>query len=399
MSRIPAIVAINSGSSSLKFKLFSTANPPRQLAGVNIPETGSVKSSIAEFPFKGPGISFNKDHAGPVAETATRVINWLKQQNNNYEITAIGHRVVQGGLVYNEPEQVNKNFLNRLTQLIPLAPLHLPDAIETMHLFLQAFPSAFQLACFDTWFHRNMPFPAKFLPVPRKFWEEGLVRYGFHGLSCQYILETLLQTDPMLKRKKIIIAHLGSGCSVTAVKENNSIDTTMSFTPTGGTMMNTRSGDIDPNVVTYLYEKNHANKEELDHLFNKESGIKAVAESGDPIQLLIERRESDPKAEQAIQMFCYHIKKQIGALTAVLGGLDILVFTGGIGEHQPVIRETICDGLEFLGIHFDRESNNRSAPEISRKNSEVSIRVITADEEFIIAKQTMALLKHQEQHY
>lgn len=397
MSKTETIVAINSGSSSLKFKLYTSTNPPRPLINGSITGIGSDKALIHISP-KGLEISSSENDIESPEKAADFLITWLQKQTADYVIAGIGHRVVQGGLQYSEPEYINDPFLKGLTGLEPLAPLHLPASIAIVRRFWKAFPNVPQIACFDTWFHRQMPFEARHFALPRDLWKKGVIRYGFHGLSCQYILERLEQTDPGIKEKKMIIAHLGSGCSLTAVKEGMSIDTSMSFTPAGGMMMNTRSGDLDPNIVTYLLEKKHMNVSELIHLFNNESGLKAVSATNDAIHQLAEKQKTDEHAEQAIRMFCYQAKKQIGALSAALGGLDIIVFTGGIGEHEPIIREQICNGLEFLGIILDKKLNDRSAFEITAKDSPVSVLVILADEEFIIAKQVIQLLHHQA-HY
>jgi acetate kinase len=398
MEKAATIVAINSGSSSLKFKLFSSTDPPRHLISGSMTGIGSAKISFRLSPNKVPEISLPENGVESTEKAAAILIDWLKQQVNDFTITAIGHRVVQGGLQFSKPEPINADFLSKLKELEPLAPLHLPDAISVMHLFLQAFPDVPQLACFDTWFHKDMPFEARYFALPRQLWKEGIIRYGFHGLSCQYILEHLQQADSFANQKKIIVAHFGSGCSLTAVTEGISIDTTMSFTPASGIMMQSRSGDIDSNIVTYLMEKKAMNTSKLVHLFNNESGLKAISATNDPMQELIEKQNADQKAEEAIRMFCYQAKKNIGALVAALGGLDILVFTGGIGEHEPIIRANICKGLECFGIRLNEKLNKESASEIAEKDSPISVRVIATDEEFIIAKETMKLLQHQEQN-
>jgi acetate kinase len=270
--------------------------------------------------------------------------------------------------------------------------LHLPASISIMKIFLQSFPGIPQLACFDTFFHRHMPFEAKYSALPRSLWKKGIIRYGFHGLSCEYILQRLRRDDPSINEKRIIIAHLGSGCSLTAVKYGTSIDTTMGFSPAGGLMMSSRSGDIDPGIITWLLEQGEMNASELSHLFNQRSGIKAIAGSDHPMEELLKRKETDLHAAQAIRMFCYQVKKYIGAMAAAMGGLDILVYTGGIGENEPVIREYICAGLEFLGIMIDKKANEGSAQEINADNKTVSVRVIHTDEEFIIAKELFRFL-------
>lgn len=399
MSQISAILAINSGSSSLKFKLFSLAGQPQQLISGKITGIGSTKSSFSITVDKGPEISSHEAGIESVAKAADFFLHWFEQQTIDYKITGIGHRVVHGGLQFSEPEYINAGFLQKLKKLEPMAPLHLSDAIAVMDSFQQAFPDITQIACFDTYFHREMPFEAKHFALPRTLWSEGIIRYGFHGLSCQYIMEHLEITEPLLNKKKVIIAHLGSGCSMTAVKEGTGIDTTMGFSPSGGLIMNHRAGDLDPGIIIYLLDQKQMSVSDLNDLINHNAGLRAIAETDNSIRELLQKEKTDPRAGQAIKMFCYQAKKYIGALTAAMGGLDILVFTGGIGEHEPVIRERICEGLEFLNIGLDKKLNDRSASEISRKNKHVSIRVIPANEEIIIAKQVWQSLQKQEHQY
>jgi acetate kinase len=231
-----------------------------------------------------------------------------------------------------------------------------------------------------------MPFEARHYAIPRNLWTEGIIRYGFHGISCEYIMHRLQQQDPAVNKKKIIIAHLGSGCSLTAVKEGSSIDTTMGFSPAGGLVMNTRAGDIDPGVIIYLQNKKKLKTEQLNILFNKEAGLKAIAQTEHSMEQLLEEAKGDPRAKEAITMFCYHVKKQIGALTAAAGGLDSIVFTGGIGEHAAGIRQLICRELDFMGIQLDEKLNEQQTEIISAGESKVQVYVIPANEEMMIAK-------------
>jgi acetate kinase len=399
VSKTATIIAINNGSSNLKFKLFSLTDPPLQLMSGKVMGIGSAKTSLNISYGKGHQISSSETGVDSIEKAGNLVITWLNQQAGNYEIKGIGHRVVQGGLVFSNPEPVNIYFLNELKKIELLASLHLPPAISIMQLFLQAFPSIPQFACFDTRFHRDMPFEARHVALPRSLWKKGIVRYGFHGLSCQYIIEYLQLDDPLIKEKKIIIAHLGSGSSMTAVKNGTSIDTTMGFTPAGGLIMNTRSGDIDPGIIPYLLEEEKMNASALTELFSKQAGMKAISGSDHSIQQLLEDEKTDQHAAQTIKMFCYQARKNIGALATALEGLDILVFTGGIGENEPLIRERICQGLHFLGIDIDKELNDRSAREIGIKNNKVSVRVIRTDEEIIIAREVFGFLRKENTLY
>jgi acetate kinase len=394
LDNIATIVTINNGSSNLKFKVFTVTDPPHQLFKGKITGIGSASSQVIITGETGREIFSRQSRIDSIEKAGDFLINWLKHQVG---ISSIGHRVVQGGLLYSEPEPVNNIFLDELKKLEWLAPLHLPPSIIIMELFLKAFPAIPQLACFDTWFHHSMPFEARHIAIPRPLWDKGIVRYGFHGLSCEYIMEYLQTEDPSNIEKKIIIAHLGSGCSLTAVRNGAGIDTTMGFTPAGGLIMNTRSGDIDPGIIPFLIKKEKMDAEELIQLFNKQSGMKAISETDHSIDLILE--DKSPNAKQSISMFCYQAKKNIGALTAILGGLDILVFTGGIGENEPKIREGICQGLEFLGIAIDNEMNKLSAKQIGKQNSKVSVRVIPTDEEFIIGQKVYHFLQeHKKQH-
>jgi acetate kinase len=280
-----------------------------------------------------------------------------------------------------------------LKKLQPLAPLHLPDAISIINVFRNAFPAIFQLTHFDTAFHKSMPFEARYYAIPRHLWSQGIVRYGFHGISCEYVYGKLKEQDTDIHDRNIIIAHLGSGSSITAIKDGRSVETTMGFSPTGGIMMGTRAGDIDPDVLIYLLKEKNMQAHELANLFNKESGIKAIADSDLPMEKLIQKKDIDSKAFDAIQMFSYHAKKQIGALAAAMSGLDIVVFTGGIGEHSPEIRQLICSNLEFLGISLDEDLNEASSTTIHHTSSAVKVHVIPTNEELVIAEHVNEYLK------
>ena len=326
-------------------------------------------------------------------QAAKFLIKWLKRRDEQYQLSAIGHRVVHGGLHYHEPVPVDDTLMCELERIKSLAPLHLPDSISIINVFRDAFPRISQLACFDTTFHKSIPFEARYYGIPRSLWSEGVIRYGFHGISCEYVYQKLKEQDNDPGTKKIIIVHLGSGSSITAVKNGQSVETTMGFSPAGGIMMNTRAGDIDPGVIFYLLKERRMKGDDLDHMFNMESGIKAVAASGLPVENLIEKRNTDSKAMQAIQMYCYHAKKQIGALAAAMGGLDIVVFTGGIGERSPEIRQLICSGLDFLGLTLDNELNDGSAATINEASSTVKVCIIPTNEELVIAQHVREYLE------
>lgn len=383
--QIETIAAINSGSSTLKFGLFSSVGTLNILKGkiIGIGTAGCLFSIENEEKQEN---SCDPADINSVEKGAALIVQWLRRQSYKYRITGIGHRVVHGGLKFSEPQLIDNALINELKKLEPLAPLHMPDTVTIVSSFMQAFPDTLQVACFDTAFHQQMPFEARHYAIPRGLWQQGIVRFGFHGISCEYIYRQLQQTDTLSDSKKIIIAHLGSGSSMTAIKDGHSIENTMGFSPAGGLMMNTRGGDIDPGVISYLLEEKRMKPDHLSELFNKESGLKAVAGSGDSMEQLLEKEKTDTKAAEAILMYCYFAKKKIGALAAAMGGLDILVFTGGIGEHSPVIRKRICKDLEFLGIQLNDELNDSTAENISELPSRVQVYVIPTNEEIIIAQ-------------
>lgn len=370
----PVILTVNCGSSSLKYGLFSQADTPEQL------HSGQIRD-IGKAPVK------------DMEAAVDQLIALLHERFRDYEVTAIGHRMVQGGLQHVEPEKVSDQLLSSLGELISLAPDHLPAELAAIRAFAQVFPKAPQIVCFDTAFHQHMPFVARHYALPRQLWEQGLVRYGFHGLSYEYIMQQLQQTAPETADGRIIIAHLGNGASMAAVHKGISIDTTMGLTPAGGLVMSTRPGDIDPGVILYLLKEQKMSTDELSELLNKQAGLKALSGKESDIQELLESAEEHPHAAEAIDLFCYQVKKYTGALAAAMGGLDTFIFTGGIGEHAPEIRERICEGLEFLGMHIDITQNEQTAAVISARGSAVIIRVIPTSEEQMIAQHTRQWLQ------
>jgi len=297
---------------------------------------------------------------------------------------AVGHRLVHGGPKHTTPEHVTPKLIVTLHNLIPLAPLHLPSGILCIEEIVSQFPEIPQVACFDTAFHHRMPEVAQRLPLPRHFWDEGLRRYGFHGLSYEYVIHSLGQNA----KGHIIIAHLGNGASLAAVKDGVPMDTTMGLTPTGGLMMGTRSGDLDPGVLIYLMRQKGYDPNELDRLLNYESGILGVSGLSSDMKTLIQKSGDESNAAQAIDMFCYYVCKHIGALVTVLGGIDMLIFTGGIGEKSALIRSKICERLEHIGIQLDEDLNSANADVITLPESICAVRIIQTMEDLMIARQT-----------
>jgi len=301
---------------------------------------------------------------------------------------AIGHRLVHGGPNHFAPERLTSELIEELRALIPFAPLHLPLEIEGIEALASRFPGLPQVACFDTGFHRQMPEVARRFALPRALWDEGLCRYGFHGISYEYIMEALGAAAPA----RIVIAHLGNGASMAAVRERRPADTTMGFTPTGGFMMGTRSGDLDPGLMVYLINQRGYDGRRLERLVNHESGLLGVSAIGSDVKTLLEKRAAEPNAALAIEMFCYQMRKQIGAFAAVLGGLDLLVFTGGIGERAAPVRFEVCRGLEYLGIGLDRQRNDAHADRIDSGAGKCTVRVIPTNEDLMIARHTLRVI-------
>ena len=375
------ILCLNGGSSSLKFALFRASE--------------SAESRIAEGAIEGIGKESRfwlreggkkiADESKPIPDhrVAIEQIFAAFEQHGMRKPDAAGHRIVHGGPKYTEPQLVNRELKAVLHELVPFAPLHLPLEIGIIEAVSDHYPGLSQVACFDTSFHRQMPEIAERFALPRQLWDDGVRRYGFHGLSYEYIVSKLgLQLG-----SRAIIAHLGNGASMVALKEGRPVDTTMGLTPTGGFMMSTRSGDLDPGILLYLMRKGY-DAEQLESLLNQQSGLLGVSSTSSDMKMLLEARAIDSKAAQAIDMFCYQIRKFIGAFAAVLGGLDTLVFTGGIGERAAPIRQQICVGLEHLGIEVDEPRNTQSADLISKNNSKCAVRVIVTDEDLMIARHT-----------
>lgn len=303
--------------------------------------------------------------------------------------SAIGHRVVNGGPHYSAPQKITPQLLTDLRNLVPLAPLHLPAEIKIMEAVASQLPQIPQVACFDTAFHRRLPDLAQRFPLPRKLFDEGIRRYGFHGLSYEYVLQEL---GPAAHRQRLIIAHLGNGASLAAIKDGLPADTSMGLTPTGGIMMGTRTGDLDPGILLYLLRERHYDAAKLERLVDSESGLLGVSELTSDMKALLAKRDSDPLAAEAVAMFCRSIRKQIGAFAAVLGGVDMLVFTGGIGEHAPAVREEICRDLGHLGIRIDSAKNNAAKNVISAAESACVVRVVATNEELMIARHTRSAI-------
>ncbi len=381
------ILTINGGSSSLKVALFDRREPPARLLCGRVDRIG-LEDARWIMAGAGEGGKEERRVDAPNQEAAVRlVIDWLEGSVGFAQIGAIGHRVVHGGSRYDQPERVTPELIEGLRQIASYDPDHMPGEIGLIEAFREHAPDLPQVACFDTAFHHAMPRVARIVPIPRRFEAAGVRRYGFHGLSYQYLMEELARVaGPQEALGRVILAHLGSGASLAAVREGRSLDTTMGFTPASGLVMGTRTGDLDPGLVRFLSRAEGMTADRFDGLVNHESGLLGVSETSPDVRDLLARQDGDVRAAEAIELFCYQARKWIGALAAALGGLDSLVFAGGIGENAPGIRRRICDGLGFLGIAIHAERNASGALLISTDDGPVKVRVIRTDEELVIAR-------------
>lgn len=387
-----AVLALNAGSSSLKFALFKNVKPlVRSFSGM-IDRIGLTKST---FTLKGKDeqqLERIEVSAPNHIKALDCLLGRLEGMADEMQFDAIGHRVVHGGPRYREPRIVDEAMLTELRRIRSFDPDHLPAEIALMEALAAKLPAIPQIACFDTAFHRDMPRVAKLLPIPRRYAAKGLERYGFHGLSYEYLMNELERLGANVARDRVILAHLGNGASMAAVKDGKSMDTTMAFTPAAGLVMSTRSGDLDPGLPMFLARNEQMTTEQFDRMVNREAGLLGVSETSPDMRDLLAREAEDIRAAEAVALFCYQAKKRIGAYAAALGGLDTLVFAGGIGERAAVIRARICEGLEFLGVELDNAKNSADADVISTGSSRVMVRVIRTDEELIIARSVCRLI-------
>lgn len=381
-----SVLTINGGSSSIKFALYRTGELlERRLYGkvdrIGLPGTNLTFNDLTQNKQESRSITVSDRRSA-----ADFLIDWLEERIGLASLKAVGHRVVHG-MKHTGPEIVTNELLDELHRIIPYDPDHLPREIELIEAFLQRHTQLPQVACFDTAFHRTMPRVAKLLPIPRRFDAIGIERYGFHGLSYAYLMEELARVaGTKAAQGRIILAHLGNGASMAALHNGKSIDTSMGFTPAGGLPMGTRPGDMDPGVAWYLMQAENLSPDQFNNLINHESGLIGISETSSDMRDLIERETQDVRAAEAVALFCYQAKKWIGAFAAALGGLDTVVFAGGIGENAPEVRARICEGLGFLGIELEEKQNTANAAVISTGSSRVSVRVIHTDEELMIAK-------------
>jgi xylulose-5-phosphate/fructose-6-phosphate phosphoketolase len=389
----PRILTINGGSSSIKFAIFDAGDSLRRIL-----EGGIERIGLPEATFRVKGSdqadNFSRLVTAPDHTVAVgALMDWIEERSGRDALTAVGHRVVHGGPKYYKPERITAEMVTELKRLSPFDPDHMPEEILLTEAFHRRFPDLPQVACFDTAFHHDLPRVAQLLPIPRRYEAQGVRRYGFHGLSYAFLMEELARlAGTEVAQRRVILAHLGNGASLAAVRDGKSVDTSMSFTPTAGVPMSTRSGDLDPGLVWYLARTEKMTDKQFNEMVNFQSGLLGISETSPDMRDLLEHETQDVRAAEAVALFCYQVKKWIGAFAAALGGLDTLVFAGGIGENAPPIRARICDGLGFLGIELEEKQNAANEGVISAAASRVAVRVIRTDEERMIAKTVCRVL-------
>jgi acetate kinase len=392
------LLTINTGSSSLKAALYRLRE--------DTTGTPEIRAEASRIGGRGGGLRFAdargetlEEHRGGLPDHAAALDALLSRLRDRGlygdALAAVGHRIVHGGDRHRAPQRVTLDVVADLRALVPIDPNHLPQAIAAIEAVGRAYPAVPQVVCFDTAFHSRMPRVARLYALPGRLAEEGIIRYGFHGLSYEYVIGELRRLEPEAAAGRVVVAHLGNGASMAAVRGGVGVDTTMGFTPTGGLVMGTRSGDLDPSVPLFLLEEQGLTPTEVGDLVNKQAGLLGVSGTSADMRDLLDRELDDGSAAEAVALFCYQAKKFLGAMAAALGGLDALVFTGGIGEHSATVRERVCEGLGFLGIRLDPERNAAHAPIISIDDASVTVRVVTTDEDLMVARHTRRLIEQE----
>lgn len=389
----PAVLALNSGSSSIKFALYSASpEAPSVVLRGRIGGIGRAPDFVAR---DGDGRTLAEDGLQAIDASAdhgvltSRLLDWLDDHDHGVELVAVGHRVVHGGQEFTGPVLIDETSFAELEALTPLAPLHQPHNLSAVKAIAERAPGLQQVACFDTAFHTTQPRHAQLFALPRDLTEEGIIRYGFHGLSYDYIADELPNHLGSRADGRVIVAHLGNGASLCAMKERQSVATSMGFTALDGLMMGRRCGALDPGVVLHLQQQRGMSIDEMHHLLYRESGLLGVSGISNSMQVLEESGE--PGAREAIELYCYRAAQQISGLIPAISGLDALVFTAGIGENSTHVRQEICAQLDWLGIQIDPDHNGRNATTISAEGSKVDVLVIPTNEELVIARAAMAL--------
>jgi acetate kinase len=363
-----SILAVNSGSSSIKFALFTLAPEPEPLS------RGELDADARQT-------------------AAVELMNRISTDVSRAPLAAIGHRIVHGGPDYYQPSVITTAVVRALEAVVPFAPNHLPDEIALIKALQRSKPELTQFACFDTGFHHHLPDVAQRLPIPLTLASSGIRRYGFHGLSYAFLTRELERLGgPAAANGRVVLAHLGSGSSLAALHHGKSVDTTMGLTPLGGVVMSTRPGDLDPGVLIHVLQTMKPTTDQLEEMFSTQSGLLGISNRTADMRELLAQESTDAGCRLAVKSYCYEIRKRIGSYAAALGGLETLVFAGGIGEHAPAVRARVCDGLAFLGVQIDEPSNAANAPIISTADARVTVRVIPTDEEKMIAYAAHTLL-------
>jgi acetate kinase len=381
------ILTINGGSSSIKFALYEAGHPLQKILEGTVEQIG-LPGAVFRVNSVNKDDSFSKSITAPDHTVAVGMLmDWIEKRGGRETLAAVGHRVVHGGPKFSKAQLITSEMVRELHRLSPFDPEHLPEEILLTEAFHVRFPELPQVACFDTAFHHDMPRVAQIVPIPRRYEALGVRRYGFHGLSYAYLMGELARlAGTEAAQGRVILAHLGSGASLAAVRGGHSMDTSMSFTPTAGIPMSTRSGDLDPGLHWYLARTEGLNPKQFHEMINFQSGLLGVSETSSDMRVLLAHETQDVRAAEAVTLFCYQVKKWIGSFAAALGGIDQLVFAGGIGENSPVVRARICEGLEFLGVDVDEKRNAAAQGIISKTNGQVTVRVIRTDEERMIAE-------------
>jgi len=384
-------LVLNAGSSSLKFCVFERPAGERwhleargQIEGIGSSPRLSVKDE------DGARMADQDIAVRDGKEALSALADWLRSRYGGSRVLGVGHRVVHGGARFKGPTILNADVLRELHQLVPLAPLHQPHNLAAIEAVFERLPGVPQVACFDTSFHRGQPEVAELVPLPHELRQQGIQRYGFHGLSYEYVASILPEVAPEIASGRVIVAHLGSGASLCALREGKSVDSTLGFTALDGLCMGTRPGSLDPGVVLHLFQSLNLSAKEVETLLYKKSGLTGISGISHDMRDLLGRTE--PSARLAVDYFVYRAAKEIGALTAALGGIDALVFTAGIGENSPEIRQRICAASAWLGIELDQAANTQRLAKISNGNSKISVWVIPTNEELMIARHTGSLL-------
>jgi acetate kinase len=387
------VLTLNGGSSSIRFAFYDARDSSTQLLAGKIDRIGLSDTTLTvdEIDRGKRTQAKSKLEAANHQSAVDYLMNWFAARPLFAKVAAVGHRVVHG-MMHSNPERVTPELLAELKRITPYDPEHLPREIELIETVSGRHPGLPQVACFDTAFHRTMPRVATILPIPRRYASQGVQRYGFHGLSYTFLMAQLARTAGAAAQGRVILAHLGNGASLAAVRDGRCIDTSMGFTPTAGLVMSTRSGDLDPGVMNFLALTESMDAAAFQKMVTHESGLLGVSETSSDIRDLLARETQDVRAAEAVALFCYQVKKWIGSFAAALGGLDTLVFAGGIGENAVSIRTRICDGLEFLGIELNEARNAQSSDVISVDSGRVAVRVIRTDEESVIASSTIRVL-------